>query len=56
MRYAVISDIHANWIALEAVREDAEQCGIDGYWCLGDVVGYGPHPVECAEFLGDRQS
>ncbi len=49
MRYAVISDIHANLEAFEAVLEDAQQ--IDGIWCLGDVVGYGPNPNECIELL-----
>jgi predicted phosphodiesterase len=42
MRVLVISDIHANRAALEAVLEDAEQVGFDVVWCLGDIVGYGP--------------
>ena len=45
MRILVISDIHANLIALEAVLADAGQ--IDAAWCLGDLVGYGPDPNEC---------
>ena len=45
MRYLVISDIHANLAALEAVLEDAGP--FDMIWCLGDVVGYGPDPNEC---------
>lgn len=47
MRIAVLSDVHANLEALEAVLEDARQAGADTYWCLGDVVGYGadPNPV-----------
>ncbi len=43
----VISDIHANLVALEAVLADAGQ--VDEVWCLGDVVGYGPRPNECIE-------
>jgi predicted phosphodiesterase len=47
MRALVISDIHANRAALEAVLEDAEQIGFDVVWCLGDIVGYGPEPDWC---------
>jgi predicted phosphodiesterase len=47
MRILVISDIHANLTALEAVIADAGE--IDAAWCLGDVVGYGPDPNECVE-------
>jgi len=45
----IISDIHANATALQAVLEDAG--AIDRVWCLGDVVGYGPEPNECVEIL-----
>ncbi len=48
MRYLVISDIHANLEALEAVLEDARG-QYDEVWCLGDIVGYGPDPNECVE-------
>lgn len=44
MTYAIISDIHANEIALAAVIEDARACGAGKVICLGDVVGYGPEP------------
>ena len=48
MRIAVVSDIHGNLSALEAVLRDAESGGpIDAVWCLGDTVGYGPQPAEC---------
>jgi diadenosine tetraphosphatase ApaH/serine/threonine PP2A family protein phosphatase len=47
MRVLVISDIHANRPALEAVLEDAGQIGFDTAWCLGDIVGYGPEPDWC---------
>ncbi len=48
MRIAIISDVHANLTALEAVLRHAEAQGsIDGLWCLGDTVGYGPQPSQC---------
>lgn len=50
MRILVISDIHANLTAFEAVLEDAK-AEWDYVWCLGDVVGYGPDPSECVDLL-----
>lgn len=47
MRILIISDIHANLTALEAVLTDAGL--VDEVWCLGDLVGYGPDPNECVE-------
>lgn len=47
MRILVISDIHANYTALEAVI--AANAMVDAVWCLGDLVGYGPDPNECVE-------
>jgi predicted phosphodiesterase len=47
MTILVISDIHANLTALEAVLQDAGK--VDAVWCLGDLVGYGPDPNECIE-------
>jgi putative phosphoesterase len=41
---AVISDIHGNSLAFEAVLEDIYQRGVDATYCLGDLVGYGPDP------------
>jgi predicted phosphodiesterase len=49
MRILVVSDIHANFTALEAVIKDAGS--FDQIWCLGDVVGYGPEPNECISRL-----
>ncbi len=46
MRYAIISDIHANPVALEVALADARSHQADRIVCLGDVVGYGPDPVE----------
>jgi predicted phosphodiesterase len=49
MRVLVISDIHANYTALEAVLNDAGQ--VDETWCLGDLVGYGPDPNVVVELV-----
>lgn len=49
MRILIISDIHVNITALEAVINDAP--AIDEVWCLGDLVGYGPDPNECINHL-----
>lgn len=51
MRYAIISDIHSNLEALQAVLKTIEQEKIDKIVCLGDVVGYGPDPNECIELV-----
>jgi predicted phosphodiesterase len=52
MRYVILADIHSNLEAFKAVLEDAgSRAGFDQIWCLGDVVGYGPDPCECIEFL-----
>ena len=48
MRTLIVSDIHSNLEALEAVLADAdERGGFDRIWCLGDMVGYGPDPSAC---------
>ena len=49
MRILVISDLHANLTALEAVLADAGE--VDATWCLGDVIGYGPDPNEVVELV-----
>ncbi|HSI82020.1 MAG TPA: metallophosphoesterase family protein [Solirubrobacterales bacterium] len=54
MRLAIISDIHANLPALEAVLEDVTGAGIERIWCLGDVVGYGAEPDACATLVAER--
>lgn len=53
MRYAVLSDIHGNLEALEAVLADAE-ARTDVVLCLGDVVGYGADPEACMELIAVR--
>jgi len=54
VRAAVISDVHGNLQALEAVLDDIVREGADETWCLGDVVGYGPHPNECCALVRER--
>lgn len=49
MLAAVLSDIHANRQAFEAVLAAARAEGVDEVWCLGDVVGYGGEPEACVE-------
>jgi diadenosine tetraphosphatase ApaH/serine/threonine PP2A family protein phosphatase len=51
VRYLIISDVHANLVALGAVLADAPD--FDEIWCLGDLVGYGPSPNKCVERLWD---
>jgi predicted phosphodiesterase len=54
MRVAVISDIHGNLHALEAVLREVDAEQPDAVWCLGDLVGYGPRPDECCEVVRAR--
>jgi len=54
MRVAVVSDIHANLAALEAVLAAIDGDAPDELWCLGDLVGYGPRPSECTEAVAAR--
>lgn len=50
---ALISDIHGNLEALEAVLEDIRSKDVTEIFCLGDVVGYGPNPCECIDRIMD---
>jgi predicted phosphodiesterase len=52
--YAVISDIHGNLSALQAVLADIDAQGIEEILCLGDVVGYGPEPQPCVDLVRAR--
>ena len=54
MRVAVVSDIHSNLHALEAVLRAIDADAPDELWCLGDLVGYGPRPDECCAALAER--
>ncbi len=51
---AIISDIHANQEALEAVLADIDRRGIKDVICLGDVVGYGASPQACLDLVIER--
>jgi predicted phosphodiesterase len=54
LRVAVISDIHSNRPALEAVLAEIDEAGVDELWCLGDLVGYGAEPDRCTELVRER--
>lgn len=54
MRAAVISDIHGNLEALEAVLTECDRCGVEAIYCLGDIVGYGADPVACVARIRER--
>ena len=65
MRLAILSDIHGNLEAFEAVRTDIERQGLDGVICLGDMIGYGPDPedviqgvrnLQCRTVLGNHEA
>jgi predicted phosphodiesterase len=49
LKRAIVSDIHGNLEALEAVLADIHDQGIDEIYCLGDIIGYGPNPRECID-------
>lgn len=53
MRTAILTDIHANREAFEAVLADAALCAVDRFAILGDIVGYGPDPVWCLNRVAD---
>ncbi len=54
MRIGIVSDIHANLAAFEIVIAALRKAGAtDRLWCIGDMVGYGPHPNECLDLLRD---
>jgi diadenosine tetraphosphatase ApaH/serine/threonine PP2A family protein phosphatase len=54
MRIALLSDVHGNLPAFEAVLEDVDAQGVEEIWCLGDLVGYGAQPDGCVELARDR--
>src|SRR5258708_21872286 len=54
MRYAIISDIHANLPALQAVLRDAETHSCERIVCLGDIIGYGKNHAECLQIVRER--
>ncbi len=54
MPTAVVSDIHGNAEALKRVLEDIDARAVERIICLGDIVGYGPDPLECVDMVRDR--
>ncbi len=54
MRVAIVTDIHANRQALEAVLAAIDESECESTWCLGDVVGYGADPDACAELIREH--
>lgn len=53
MRYGILSDIHGNLEALKAVLDQCRKQNVQGYLCLGDIVGYGANPRECLNLIRD---
>jgi diadenosine tetraphosphatase ApaH/serine/threonine PP2A family protein phosphatase len=54
MRIALLSDVHGNLPAFEAVLADIDAEGVEQIWCLGDLVGYGAQPDDCVELARRR--
>ncbi len=54
MLVGIVSDIHGNLPALEAVLERMDELGVEKVLCAGDIVGYGANPVECIEAIAGR--
>jgi diadenosine tetraphosphatase ApaH/serine/threonine PP2A family protein phosphatase len=54
MRVVVISDVHGNRHALDAVLAEIGGESVDAVWCLGDTVGYGPQPNECCRLVQEH--
>src|SRR4051794_26647206 len=54
VKVAILTDIHSNLPAFEAVLSAIDEAGIQRRWCLGDVVGYGAQPDQCAKLVSER--
>ncbi len=54
MKRAIISDIHGNLEALNAVLARIDDLNVDSIICLGDIIGYGPNPIECLDLVIER--
>lgn len=52
--FAIVSDIHGNLEALSVVLDEIDRRGITDILCLGDVIGYGPNPLECIDLIQKR--
>src|SRR3954452_6467372 len=53
MKVAILTDIHSNLPAFEAVLSAIDNAGIERRWCLGDVVGYGAQPDQCTKLVSE---
>jgi predicted phosphodiesterase len=49
--WAICSDIHGNLEAAQAVLEDMARYPVEAIYCLGDILGYGPNPLECLDLV-----
>ena len=56
MKRLLLADIHGNLPALQAVLGTSAAAGCAEAWCLGDIVGYGPFPNDCAKLVAQRMS
>jgi predicted phosphodiesterase len=54
MRIALLSDVHGNRPAFEAVLDEIEDADVEEVWCLGDLVGYGAEPNDCVAMARER--
>tara|TARA_R100000908_G_scaffold65344_2_gene54576 strand:+ start:16567 stop:17277 length:711 start_codon:yes stop_codon:yes gene_type:complete len=54
-KIALISDVHGNFPALENVVRELEKHNPDTWICLGDIVGYGPHPSKCIDLIREKE-
>jgi len=55
MRIGLIGDIHGNYLAFQAVMNILEKENLDGIYCTGDLVGYGPQPAECIDLAMEKK-
>lgn len=53
-KYGIISDIHANYVAMKVALDYLHAAGVDKVLCLGDLVGYGAEPFECIQAVRDK--
>jgi diadenosine tetraphosphatase ApaH/serine/threonine PP2A family protein phosphatase len=51
MKYAILSDIHANLEAFTVVLEKCKELGVEKYICLGDIIGYNANPSQCIDMI-----
>lgn len=56
MKTAILSDVHANLQALQAVLDDVDRAGAEEIWLLGDLVVYGANPRECIRVIKERMT